>query len=173
MAWSGGDEAALGRLMPLVYDELNRIARTAMRNETKGHTLQPADLVHETYLKLVGQHGGTWEHRSKFFCVAARMMRRILVDHARGRVAAKRGGHKQPVSLASVAQPAEPGLDLLDLNAALDRLALVDPLQSQLVEMRYFVGMNIEETADALSISPSTAKREWAIARDWLHHELS
>lgn len=159
--------------MPLVYDELHRAASHAMKRENPGHTLQTTALVHETYLRMVNQQRADWQSRAQFFGVAARMMRRVLVDHARAKKAAKRGAGDECVSLENIAGEASDIIDVLTLDNALERLHLLDPIQSRVVELRYFTGLNIEDTAAAMELSPSTVKREWAIARAWLRRELS
>jgi RNA polymerase sigma-70 factor (ECF subfamily) len=159
--------------MPLIYSELHHIAENAMRRESPGHTLQSTALIHETYLRLADQRSPDWKNRSQFFGLAAQVMRRVLVDHARERLAAKRGGDAFRLSLDNIEQTADSPVDVLDLHDALERLGMLDPLQSRVVEMRYFGGLNIEETAAALDVSPSTVKREWKIARLWLKRELS
>lgn len=163
-------------LMPLVYDELRRIARALMRGEAHRETLQTTALVHEAYLRLTGGRAVEWEGRTHFLAVAAKAMRRILVDHARARNAEKRGAGAIVVSTDDLPlrdpQTLEPGA-LLALDAALERLAALDPRQSQIVEMRFFAGMTVEETAHALGISPRTVKREWQMARAWLYGELT
>jgi RNA polymerase sigma factor (TIGR02999 family) len=171
-----GEPAAADRLLPVVYAELRRQAARAMRREESGHTLQPTALVHEAYLRLAEQRV-TWRSRGHFFGVAAQLMRRILVDHARERHAAKRGGGVQSITLAGnepadAASRADQDVDVLALHEALERLTALDPEQGRLVELRYFGGLNIEETAEALGISPATVKREWAVARAWLRREL-
>ena len=175
LAWHGGDVKAEEQLLSAIYAELHRQAARAMRREGEDHTLQATALVHEAYLKLVDQNRVEWQNRAHFFGVAAEVMRRILVDHARARRSAKRGGGMRPVTLAD-ADAAEgapdSGLDVLALHEALEALAAIDPLQSRLVELRYFSGLNIEETAEALDVSPATVKREWSIARAWLRREL-
>ena len=173
VAWSAGDAAAGEQLLPAVYAELRRQAARAMRREGEEHTLQATALVHEAYLRLVDQRRAAWRNRSHFFGVAAQVMRRILVDHARGRHAAKRGGgaHRLTLGDADAAVP-EPAVDVLALHEALERLALLDPDQARLVELRYFGGLSIEETATMLEVSPATVKREWAVARAWLRREL-
>jgi RNA polymerase sigma factor (TIGR02999 family) len=175
LAWHGGDPKAEEQLLPAIYAELHRQAARAMRREGEDHTLQATALVHEAYLRLVDQNRVEWRSRAHFFGVAAQIMRRILVDHARGRHATKRGGGMRPVTLgdadAAVGAP-DSGVDVLALHEALEALAVLDPLQSRLVELRYFSGLNIEETAEALDISPATVKREWSIARAWLRREL-
>lgn len=170
-AWGEGDEAARDRLIPVVYRELRRRAAGHLRRERPGHTLRPTDLVHETYLRLCDQDSA-WQNREQFFGVASRLMRRILVDHARARAAAKRGKGLRVtlVEGSAVAEPSEP--DLLDLDAALDELAALDERQAQLVELRYFGGLSIEETARALDLSVATVSREWTAARTWLYRRL-
>ena len=178
-AWNAGDSRASETLAPLVYAELRRQAKLALRREGEGHTLQTTALVHEAWLRLDGQHEAQWESRNQFFAVAAQMMRRVLVDHARSRAAAKRGGAAARVTLAAAeAAPdgSESALDLVDLIAlddALQRLAALDPRKAQLVELRYFAGMSIPETAEALGMSQATVGREWAVARMWLRRELA
>jgi RNA polymerase sigma factor (TIGR02999 family) len=176
LAWGRGDQSAADRLVPAVYDELRRHAERAMRREGVEHTLQATALVHESYLRLIDQRRVEWRNRAHFFAIASTVMRRILVDHARARLTAKRGGGAVPVSLAG-AEPATPEgtdeADLLALHEALEKLAALDPDQARLVELRYFGGLTIEETAEALSVSPATVKREWAVARAWLRRELA
>ena len=176
LAWGAGDQAAGDRLLAAVYTELRRQAARAMRRESSEHTLQTTALVHEAYLRLVDQRRVVWQNRAHFFGVAAQLMRRILVDHARERRAAKRGGGARPLTLGDVDDAAAPaadaGADVLALHEALERLAALDPEQARLVELRYFAGLSIEETAEALGVSPATVKREWAIARAWLRREL-
>jgi RNA polymerase sigma factor (TIGR02999 family) len=179
LAWSRGDDAALERLLPVVYRELHRQAGRYMRREPSGHTLQTTALVHETYLRLVDQQRTQWQNRAQFFGVAAQLMRRILVDHARRRRAAKRGGARGPVTLGAAGErsdePAieESAVDVLALHEALERLAEMDREQARLVELRYFGGLSIEETAAVLDVSASTVKREWSTARAWLRRELA
>jgi RNA polymerase sigma factor (TIGR02999 family) len=178
LAWGSGDKSAGEQLLPAIYEELHRQAARAMRRESPEHTLQPTALVHEAYLRLVDQRRAEWHNRAQFFGVAAQVMRRILVDHARAQHATKRGGAMQQITLsdanqAAAAQQDDNALDVLALHDALERLAAIDPEQARLVELRYFGGMNIEETAQALGISPATVKREWAIARAWLRRELT
>jgi RNA polymerase sigma factor (TIGR02999 family) len=171
-AWGRGDDDARDRLIAVVYDDLRRRAAGHLRHERPGHTLRPTDLVHETYLRL-RQQGAPWENREQFFGVASRLMRRILVDHARARAAAKRGGGLR-VTLAegpAAAPVLEP--DLLDLDAALDELAALDERQAHLVELRYFGGLSIDEAARLLGLSPATVSREWAAARAWLYGRLA
>jgi RNA polymerase sigma factor (TIGR02999 family) len=173
-AWSKGDAAALDRLIPVVYDELRQQARRYLRRERPGHTLQTTGLVHEAYLRLVDQRRAAWQNRDQFFGVAAQIMRRVLIDHARGKRAAKRGGSGIQVTLEDETAPAaERGLDLLELDEALTRLAALDPQLAKIVELRYFTGLGIEEAAQVLGISPATVKRDWAVARAWLRRELA
>jgi len=172
--WGGGDQRALEELMPLVYDELHRLARSYLRRERRDHTLQPTALVHEAYLRLVDQRGAAWNSRSQFFGIAARMMRRILVDHARLHAAAKRGDGAYKLSLDKADQQvSQQAVDLLALDEALDRLAAFSPQQSRIVELRYFGGLTIEETAAVVGVSHATVEREWGVARAWLRRELS
>ena len=172
LAWSDGEEAARSRLMDAVYDELRRVARRHLRRERDDHSLAPTDLVHETYVKLVDQQRVQWQNRAHFFAMAARLMRRILVDHARSRAAAKRGSGRTVV-LDTVDIEASPlNIDVLALDAALDKLAAVDERQSRLVELRFFAGLTVEETAATLDVAPITVKRDWVHARAWLFREL-
>ena len=178
LSWSNGDGAAGERLLPAIYAELHRQAERAMRRERGEHTLQATALVNEAYLRLVDQRRVEWHNRAHFFGIAAQMMRRVLVDHARGRLAAKRGGDARQVTLGHAIDAGVPaddadGVDVLALHEALERLAVLDPPQARLVELRYFGGLNIDETADALGVSPATVKREWAVARAWLRRELA
>jgi RNA polymerase sigma factor (TIGR02999 family) len=173
-AWSEGDRAALDQLMPLVYDELRRMARNYMTRQKAGHTLQTTALIHEAYLRLADQKEVRWQSRAHFFAVAATAMRHILVDYARTDQAAKRGGKVQMVSLDEAAEvTAEKTAELVALNDALDGLAAFDPRKSQVVEMRYFGGLTLEETAEVLKVSPETVARDWRIARAWLLRELN
>lgn len=173
VAWGDGDRAALDRLMPLVHTELRRLARHYMSRERPGHTLQTAALVNEAYLRLVEQQGMRWENRAHFFGIAARLMRQILVEHARSRQAAKRGGGQYRLSLSKVDRVApRPDLSLLALDEALGRLEAADPQKSRIVELRYFGGLGIEETAEVIGVSPATVKRDWSMARAWLRCEL-
>ena len=178
IAWSEGDAAALDALLPVVYAELRRQARRALRREAAGHTLQPTALVHEAYLKLVDKRPDRWQGRAHFYGVAARCMREVLVDAARTRRAAKRGGGALPITLSgaeeSVIAPAEvAGDDVLALDEALTRLAQLDPDQARLVELRYFAGLTLDDTAATLGVSPATVSREWTVARRWLRRELT
>jgi RNA polymerase sigma factor (TIGR02999 family) len=174
-AWSQGDRSALDQLLPLVYRELHQQADRLMRAQPPGHTLQATALVHEAYLRLVRREGVEWQNRAHFFGVAGKAMRSSLVDHARARRAAKRGGaaHHLTLGAVSAAAEAEPAVDVLALDEALSRLADLDPEQSRLVELRYFAGLGIEETAEVLGVSPTTVKRQWRVARAWLKRELS
>jgi RNA polymerase sigma-70 factor, ECF subfamily len=169
-----GDPEAPGRLIPLVIDELRRLARHYMRNERVGHTLQPTALVNEAYLRMIGYRSLDWQSRSHFIAVAASIMRQVLTDYARRRLAAKRGNDLEDVRLDDLRDSlsVEQSEELLALNEALDRLKQMNPRQSQIVEMRYFGGLSIEETSEALGVSPITVKRDWAVARAWLRAEL-
>ena len=172
--WSKGNQTALGKLMPLVYKELRRLAHQYRRKERAGHTMQTTDLVHEAYLRLVDQRRVRWQNRSHFFGVAAQLMRRILVDHARRHMRAKRGGGTQRVSLHEAAVVSRQStVDLLALDEALNRLAEIDPRKARIVELRFFGGMEVEETAACLEVSEITVMREWKMAKAWLHRELS
>jgi len=173
-AWGAGDVRAPEVLVPLVYAELRRQAARALRREGEGHTLQATALVHEAWLRLDGQHDARWESRTQFLAVAAQMMRRVLVDHARARRALKRGGAGTQVTLgdADHAVASSDDVDVLALDEALARLATIDPRKARLVELRYFAGMSIPEAATALGVSLATVGREWAVARMWLRREL-
>jgi len=172
--WGKGDKQALDRLMPLVHDELHRIAGRYLRRERQGHTLQTTALINEAYLRIVDQKSVNWQSRAHFFGVAAQMMRRILVDHARSHLYAKRGGGAQKLALdEAIAKPQERDLDLVALDDALTGLAEIDPQQSRIIELRFFGGLTIEETAEVLSISPATVKREWNMAKAWLYGQIS
>lgn len=171
--WGKGDKEALNKLMPLVYDELHKLASRYLRRERPDHTLQTTALVHEAYLKLVDQKKASWENRAQFFAVAAQLMRRILVDYARGHRASKRGGDFCKLSLdEGLVSVEEKDAELLALDEALDRLAVIDSQQSRVVELRVFAGLTLEETAQALNISPRTVRREWGMAKAWLHREI-
>lgn len=171
--WSGGDEAALKKLFPLVYGELHRLASAYMRRERQDHTLQTTALVHEAYLRLVGQQNVRWQTRAHFFAVAARVMRNILVDYARGRGRAKRGDGLRSLPLSDVAVMSDERADeLLAVNRALDTLTSLDPRKSKVFELRYFGGMSVEEAAEAVKISPATVARDWRMARAWIRREL-
>ena len=172
--WSKGDQAALEKLMPLVYDELRRLASNYLRRERPSHTLQPTALVNEAYLKLVDQRHAKWQNRAHFFGISAQLMRRVLVDHARQHQAVKRGGSKQQrLSITSAERIVkQPEIDLLALNEALDELTMMDPQQAQIVELKFFGGLSIEETAEVLGISHATVERDWKMARAWLRRQL-
>ena len=169
-----GNEDVLAKLIPVVYPDLRRLAATFLRDEREGHTLQPTALVHEAYLRLTGQ-APNWRNRAQFMGVAAHLMRRILVDYARRRIAAKRGGGQAALEIDTREPDPElgPSEELLVVEESMERLAKLDPQQARVVEMRYFGGMTVEETADALSISVRTVKREWAMAKAWLRVEIS
>ena len=173
--WGKGDQAALEKLMPLVYSELRRLASNYLRRERAGHTLQPTALVNEAYLKLVDQRNANWQNRAHFFGISAQLMRRILVDHARQHQAVKRGGSgQQRVSITSVEKIVkQPEVDLLALNEALNELDKMDPQQSRIVELKFFGGFSIDEIAEAAKISPATVKREWNSAKAWLRLEMT
>ena len=173
-ALNEGDGEALPALLPLVYDEPHGLATRYLRHERRALTLQPTVLVHEAYLRLVGQRAVHWQNRAHFFGIAAQAMRRILVDHARAHRALKRGGRREDVPLDEVMVSApEQAVDVLLLDEALARLAAVDPRQARLVELRFFGGLTVEETAAVLDMSATTVKREWRVARAWLHREMS
>lgn len=170
---SKGDKSVVERLMPLVYDELHRRAASYMRQERPDHTLQPTALVHEAYLKLVEQRGTTFKNRAHFFAVAATLMRRILIDHARARLSAKRGGEQSTVALEYAEQlHTNTPRGLVAIDEALKQLETLDPLQEQIVEMRFFGGLTVKETAEVLGVSTRTIEREWTIARAWLYIHL-
>jgi len=172
--WGKGDKQALDQLVPLVYDELRRQAARYLRHERVGHTLQTTALIHEAYMRLVDQKNVHWQNRAHFFGIAAQLMRRILVDHARHQKRAKRGGSDVRVSLAeATVMTTGQDLDVIALDAALDRLAQIDEQQSKVVELRFFSGLTVAETAEVLSISPATVKRDWSMAKAWLHREIS
>jgi RNA polymerase sigma factor (TIGR02999 family) len=172
--WSNGDKAVLDQLMPVVYDELHRIAHHYMRGERAGHTLQTSALINEAYLRLIDYRKMRWENRAHFFAICAQLMRRILVEHARGRQFRKRGGGTYKVRLdeEAVVSP-EPARDLIALDDALTNLATNDPRKSEIVELRYFGGFSIEETAEFLGLSPTTVKREWRSAKAWLYRAIT
>ena len=172
LAWSGGEEAAGAPLMDAVYDELRRLARGYLNREREDHSLPPTALVHEAYLKLVDQRRVHWKNRAHFFAVASHVMRRLLVDHARVRRAAKRGAGLT-VSLDGVDAPANAtNPDVIALNDALDKLAALNPRQARLVELRYFGGLTVDEAATVLDVAAITVKRDWAMARTWLYRDL-
>jgi len=173
--WSEGKREALDELLPLVYKELHKQARRYLRKERSDHTLQTTALIHEAYLKLIDQRSVEWESRTHFFAIAAQMMRRILVDHARTKHRDKRSGDdvKLPLDEAIMVTANETDVDLIALDEALNRLEAVDEQQARVVELRYFSGLSLEETAAALKISRATAARDWAMAKSWLHRELT
>ena len=175
VAWNEGDESALEKLMPLVYEELRQLARRYISRERPGHTLQATALVNEAFLRLAGWKNVRWQNRSHFFAVSAQMMRRILVDFARGRPLPKRDGGALRVSLAEAEAVARPpdDPDLIALDEALDRLAALDERKALIVELKFFGGLSVEETAEVLGAAPVTVMREWAKARAWLYRELS
>lgn len=174
IAWTDGNRDALDRLAPIVYDDLRRLAAGYMQREPPGHPLQPTALVHEAYLRLIDQRQVQWRNRAHFFGVAAQMMRRILVDHARKRLADKRGGAVTIVGLDEVSPASESHtVDVLALDQALDQLTGVDPRLCRVVELRYFAGLNIDETASALDVSTATVERDWKVAKAWLFQRLS
>ena len=171
--WRAGDQEALQALIPLVYQELRRIAQYHLKQERADHTLQSTALVHEAYLRLLKQSPAEVENRAHFLAVASRLMRQILVDHARGHRAAKRGGGLKLELQDAMAQQNVENVDLIALDNALNELARLDPQQSQIVEMRFFGGLSIEDTAEVIGVSRTTVKREWATARAWLLREMS
>jgi RNA polymerase sigma-70 factor, ECF subfamily len=170
--WREGDPSAADRLLPVVYGELHRLAAGYLRRERTGHTLQSTALVNEAWMKMADQ-GGPWQNRAHFLGVAAQAMRRILVDHARRKSAQKRGGNDARVTLADVAAPVVDEVDLILLDEALERLAALDPRQAKMITMRFFAGLTVEETAEALGVSEKTVKRDWVAAKAWLHRELT
>jgi len=172
--WSSGDTSALDALMELIYEDCRQIAARQLRRERPEHTLDPTALVHEMYLRLIDQRRATWQNRAQFFGIAARLMRRILVDHARSRGRAKRGGGPTLVSHGAASEEPDGGQarDVLAIDEALDRLAAIDQDQVQIVELRFFAGLTVEETALALGRSPRTVKREWRLAKAWLFRQL-
>jgi len=172
--WSNGNQTALNKLYPLVYDELHKMANRYMKRERKDHTLQTTALINEAYVRMVDQKNVHWENRAHFFAISAQIMRRILIDHARRHHYAKRGGGALKVSLDETAIVAgDPASDMLLLDEALNRLAEIDPRRGQVVELRYFGGLNNEEIAGVLKISKNTVTRDWNMARAWLYQELS
>jgi len=172
--WREGDREALEALMPLVYDELRRLAHHYLRQERSDHTLQSTALVHEAYLRLAGQNAPQWQNRAHFFGIAAHIMRQILVEYARGRGAAKRGGSACRVSLdETIALPDQMDVDIVELDRALTGLAELDAQQSRIVELRFFAGLTIEDTSEVLGISPATVKRDWVTARAWLFRAMT
>ena len=177
LSWGQGDTAALDRLVPLLYDDLRRVARGHLRRERPGHSLQATALVHEVFLRLVDVDRMTVKSRTHFFALSARLMRQILVDHARRQRASKRGSGATVISLneaaAAAAAPSTSSVDVLALDEALETLSSLDVRQCRVVELRFFAGLNIPETADALGVSTATVEREWAMAKAWLHRQLS
>lgn len=173
--WNGGDGEAWNILVPLVYDELHKQAHNRLKNERENHTLQTSAIVHETYVKLTEQRQVNWENRAHFFWLASEIMRRILVDYARGRNRQKRGGNLDLLTLNSALQVAvdRSEVDLLALHEALTRLAQKDNQQAKIVELRYFCGCSIRDAAETLGISAATVKRDWAVAKAWLRHQLN
>ena len=173
MAWSEGDESAHEKLVPLVYEQLHRLAQRYMKRERPGQTLQPTALVHEAYMRLAGAENLSWQNRSHFFAVSARVMRRILIDIARAKRNQKHGGEVVQVTLdEALAVSAEPSVDLLALDEALDRLTALHPRQAEIVEMRYFGGLKEDEIAEMLKVSLRTVQQDWRLARLWLYREL-
>ena len=171
--WSNGDQGSLDKLLPVVYQELRKLAQYHLQQERPDHTLQATALVHEAYLKLIDAKSVAWRNRAHFFAVAARVMRHILVDMARQRRAQKRGsGQKLPLEEAISLPGEQEDVNLVALDEALDKLADIDPEQSRIIELRYFGGLSTEETAEALGVSPTTIKREWRVARAWLKREI-
>jgi RNA polymerase sigma-70 factor (ECF subfamily) len=172
--WSNGDKSALDKLMPVVHNELRRLARRYMNRERKGHTLQTTALVNEVYLKLIDQRNVTWQNRAHFFAVAAKLMRRILVDYARSRQYAKREGDRHKIELEEAALVSkERGTELIAVDDALMSLEMIDARKAKVVELRFFGGLTIEETAEVLQTSPATIERDWTTARAWLYREIS
>jgi RNA polymerase sigma factor (TIGR02999 family) len=172
--WRNGDRNALDALLPLVYQELRRLAHFQLQRERQDHTLQTAALVHEAYLRLIGLNPPRWESRTHFFAIAAQLMRQILVDYARRHVAVKRGGGACKVSLEEATLVSkQKDVDVLSLDDALKALAKIDPRQSRVVELRFFAGLSLEEISEALEIAPATVQRDWTAARAWLHREIS
>jgi RNA polymerase sigma-70 factor, ECF subfamily len=170
---TAGDSSAADQVVPLIYEELRGLASHFMARERPDHTLQTTALVHEAYRRLVDQHHSDWQNRAHFFGAAAKAMRRILVDHARSRLAHKRGGDAPRLQFEeSLSVPCEQSRDLIDLDSALSRLAALNARQARVVELRFFAGLNVDETAEAVGISPKTVKRDWTVARAWLHREL-
>ncbi len=173
LRWGEGDRDALAALAPLVYDELRRLASRYLRRERSDHTLQSTALVHEAYLRLVDQRNVRWQNRAQFYGIAAELIRRILVDHARAKQAAKRGGDALKLTLNEALDASAPrDLDLVRLDDVLQGLSKIDPQQSRVVELRFFAGLTIEETAEVLRISPATVKRDWLVAKAWLRREM-
>jgi RNA polymerase sigma factor (TIGR02999 family) len=173
LKWSDGENSALEQLMPLVYDELRRLAVRYLRHERANHTLQPTALVNEAYMRLVDQHRVEWQNRAQFFGFAAKLMRNILVDHARTRQTVKRGGNQFRVSFDSSKQAGiKPQIEFIAVHEALERLAIFDPQKARIVELRFFGGLSIEETAEVLNVGHATVERDWKLAKAWLKREL-
>ena len=173
MAWGGGDLDALDPLYGIVYDELHRLARRRMRQERKEHTLQATALVHEAYFRLMEQRRGNWESRGHFFALAAQAMRRVLVDHARRHRSQKRGGEAVHLALEAAGEVSrQPAAEVLQVHEALDALAAVDARKAKMVELRFFAGLGIRETAEALGVSPGTVMRDWTLAKAWLNRQI-
>jgi RNA polymerase sigma factor (TIGR02999 family) len=173
-AWSNGDQAAREQLMALVYDELHRLAHHYMKRESPGNTLQTSALVNEAFVKLVDQKNVRWQNRAHFFGIAAQLMRRILVDHARSRQTAKRGGAVRAISFDDGLYVSdERNAEVVAVHEALEQLSKLDPRKGQIVELRFFGGLSIDETADVLGVSPGTVMRDWTLAKAWLHREMS
>jgi RNA polymerase sigma factor (TIGR02999 family) len=172
--WSHGDREVLDKLVPVVYEELRRQAARYLKRERPGHTLQTTALIHEAYIRLIDQKNVHWQNRAHFYAISAKLMRRILVDHARSRQAAKRGGSdiKLPLEEAMIT-PEGREVDIVALDEALERLAAIDPQQSRVVELKFFSGMSVEETAEVLGVSTRTVKRDWNVAKAWLRREIS
>jgi len=171
--WSKGNQAALDQLMPQVYDELRRLARSYLRRERPDHTLQATALVHEAYIRLMDQHSVSWQNRAHFFGIASQMMRRILVNHALARGAAKRGGQAPRLSIDEGVSFEQRDVDLIALDEALKEMETLDARQARIVELRFFGGLSIEETAEVVNLSPATVKREWSTARLWLRRQIA
>ena len=171
--WSHGNQSALDELLPVIYSELRQLARYHLRLERPEHTLQPTALANEAYLRLIDQHNVQWRNRAHFFAIAAQIMRRILVDHARKRRAAKRGGAETLIPLdEDVLASPQPSLDVVRLDDALSLLEAMDPRQGRVVELRYFGGLTVKETGEVLGISPATVKSDWSVAKRWLYREI-
>lgn len=174
LAWGGGDQRALEELTPLVYDELRRLARRCLVRERAAHTLQPTALVNEAFLRLVDIRQVQWQNRAQFFAISARLMRRVLVDFARARVAGKRGGGAHQVTLdEDQVMSVQPGEDVVAIDDALNALSKVDARKAKVVELRFFGGLTVEESAEVLNVSPDTIMRDWKVAKVWLLRELS
>jgi RNA polymerase sigma-70 factor, ECF subfamily len=172
--WGNGNQAALDRLIPLVYTELRQLAHRYMRRERLGHTMQTTALVHEAYLRLINQNQVRWQNQAHFFGIAARLMRQILIEHARSHTCAKRGGSTGTISLDEVATVSQArATELIALDDALERLAATDPRKGQVVELRFFGGLSVEEAAQVLNVAPNTVLRDWRMAKAWLHREIS